>query len=256
MADDYPSALAAVASGTPLSYLEYISLVLAQSASGLQSTQYTLDNSNSYWDSKQANGNTVACATDPTNKTVYFCHVNYVGPQVSGTMGSLALPAKAMSALAAAANTSADDYSGWALIAAGAIIIAAVLLAPVTFGGSLLVLYAGYFFAVGLGLVVLGALVVAFTPQVVSTTCNPDNTSCCLVTTSLTGQVNSCFNCAASGENCTSTTTSAGGLGGLLTTIAIATGVVIGVGVGGYALYKVVQHHYANRPLPPPPPPR
>lgn len=250
MPDDYPSALANASSGTPLSPIEYASLVLGSNAQTLNSNTYPVDNSQGYWETKQNHGNTVVAATHPASQTVYFCHVNYVGPQQSTTMGALQLPAAQHAALAAAAGTTPENFAGWALIIAGAIIIAAVLLAPVTFGGSLLVLYAGYFFAVGLALIVLGAIDVVFTPSVVSHTCNADNSACCTITTSPTGQVNSCFNCTGAG--CTSTTTTTGGIGSFLTQIAWGVGLIAVVGIGAYIALRVARaHRYGGRPVPP-----
>jgi len=96
-----------------------------------------------------------------------------------------------------------------------------------------------------LGLVVLGALYVVFAPQVQSTSCNQGQTSCCVNTTSIYGDSEACADCTGAGQ-CTSTTQTTGGIGGSLLSIAAGVGAIAGVVLVSYVAYRYV----SNRPRP------
>jgi hypothetical protein len=238
MLTNYSTVAALVASGAPLSPIEYVSWVIGSTAKVLNSTPATVDNSQNQWDPDQVNGNSVVAYKDPSTNVLWFCHVNYLGPPISGSLADLELSDEALAQL----GIEAGDDTSWELYLVGAalvgVVVAALLIPPL----APLLIYAGAILGTGLGIIILGAIYATFTPQVVNTTCNSGSTACCLATTSLFGQVNTCFDCSSG--TCNSTTTTAGGIGGTLISIGIGLAVVGGALVGTYAAYR----HFSGRP--------
>jgi hypothetical protein len=252
MSDDYPSAMRNLASGTPLSPLEYASAVLAApSGSYLDNTTFELDNSNEVWETDGAHGNSLFVVQDPQNSVIYFGHANYIGSEIQGNLADLRLPAHVLARLGIAAG---DDPS-WEIYLAGAAIIAAAIALIVISGGAdapfVIIAAAAIMGVIGGAVIAAGAVAAVLTPQAQSKTCNQQQTSCCVDYTAPGTAYTTCADCTSG--TCTSTTTYELSVGSLLTDIAIGLGVVLVVGVGGYATYKYVQNR-GNRPRRQPPP--
>ena len=265
----YSGALAAVASQQVLSDLQYVSYVLGAETPAEASEPVYVDNSTGHWDVTQANGNSLQVIADTVSQTVYFIHAAYVGPKQGSTVAALALPARSYllstlglvpsgsaTALVAQEGTAAQafNWSGWSLVLIGVGLVA-LGFATAGFGDAVVLAILGSavvtgIVVTGVAVVVLGALDLAFTPTIIGQTCNPDKTSCTVITTSPFGQTTTTTNCTASG--CTSTSTTVGGIGGTLMSVGIGLAVILGAGIAGYAAYKYISSRPQKARAPPP----
>lgn len=246
----YESAMAKLGplAGVPLSPIEYVTAVLASNQQSLSSSKYTVDNSAGDWDPTQKNGPAVLVVRDDSRQVIYFAHSNYVGPQLTQSVANLGLPDEVL----LRHGIAPEAASNFSLVILGAILIVAGIALAESGVGVPLIVY-GSIIAAGAGIAILGAVSVAFTPTVVSTTCNTAQTSCCIDTTDpVSGTTTTCADCSSG--DCSSSQQSSGGVSSFLGSIAwglLAIGVV---GVGVYVAFKVVQSR-ANRPRPYKPPP-
>jgi len=271
MSDDYPGALEALRTNTPLTPLQFDSLILSQTQQEIQGSSYLLDNSNNVWDPTEKYGPLIFANADSTSKTITIYHGPYVGPQQSGTISSLQLPPEAINRLVDAINTNAgypvtspEDFAGWALIAIGIGLIAAgIVLTAFTVAGGTPLIYLGVTAIVaGIGLMALNAYSAAVTPVTENKICNTTNTACCYdVVSPATGSSNHvCVTCPSStSTGCTSsnttTTPGPGAPGNVLVGIAWGLAGIAVVGLGSYAAYKYIRSRpFTPRPYTPAPP--
>ena len=247
----------------PLSVEEYTSALLANNGSTSQNgASYNLDNSSNVWDPTQANGNFTGAYSDHGSQTLYVVHANYTGPQITTSVGSLALPVATLTALSTLFNQQraqqglppVPDASSYTLIILGVALLAAAALIAV-FAPEAVAWIWLFRVALAVSLVALTAGVAdyLFTPVVQSSTCNASSTSCCSLLTGIGGASNVCTNCTTSG--CSTSVTTTGGIGLDLTSIAFGLAAIAVVGLGAYAGYRYI----AGRPRPgfarvPPPP--
>ncbi len=236
-------------SGTPLSPIEYASLILGATTPAEVEQRVTLDNSASVWDASQANGNSLLTFARSSDKTVYFLHANYVGTESSSPISALELPPEVLSRWSALTGEYPESFAGWTLYIAGAALIGLVIasaffpeLLPVDIAAATL-------FYLGVGLVVAGAVIAAITPTVSGRTCNSAGTSCCFTSTNLFGQTETCANC--SGSSCNSVTKPTGpSPTSFLVPLAIGIAAVGAAAIGSYAAYKYVKNRPYRAPSP------
>jgi hypothetical protein len=259
--DDYAGAVMAQANGIPLTDLQYVAWVMAQTSTNQltgSANAQSVDNTTGHWTPAQQAGNTYLLVPHSDTQTIYFLHSAYIGPQQTTSGAALSLPAGNARAL-----VGTEDWSGWEIVLVGVAIAAVGIL---SFGTAVPVLAAvglttaAALTGVGLAAVVLGLTYVAFTPTVIGNTCNATSTSCVLTTSSLGGENVTTIDCSSPDVGCNATTTSVGGIGNALVGIGIGVAVIVAAGVGGYAVYKVVSAHkfgprQATPYYPPPAPP-
>ena len=259
-AENYLTASAKAASATPMTVLEYSSLLLSATKSSDLNGNYQLDNSGGVWNPSLPGGNTTLAYADHAALTMYVVHAGYTGPSVSAPTSTLALPANAVSLLNAqiaekrnALGLAPASLFDYVLIAIGLAFIATAviltLIGPAAITLPFFVMALKTLVIVGAALVIVGAIDGVLTPTPSNSVCNSAGTSCCTTWSSaLGGAATSCSNCTTSGCN-TQTGPPVGGLGSLGTDLIwIAGGVaaVLVVGIGGYAAYRYV----SGRPKP------
>jgi hypothetical protein len=237
--DDYPSAVLAAASGQPLSALQYAALILGSNASTVNSNQYQVDNTQGYWDTEMRDGSGMVAWKDPATNVLYFAHANYIGPQQTGTLGSLRLPAEAFSRL----GISPDAADDWELVIIGVALIVVGLATIETGAGTAAIVMGTVAVLAGVTVALLGAYGAIFTPALVSSNCSANSVSCCNEFSQPGGVTTTCIQCDPGQTNCTANTsvTSTGDIGTLLESIGIGIAVIGIAAVGSYAAYKIVK---------------
>ena len=250
----FESPSARQSTGTGLSVTDYTTALLeATDPSQLNGQSYELDNSGGDWDETQADGDATFSYVDHATNVLYVVHANYVGPQITTSLGALPLSANALNNLHAQFSGQRQAMglapllpTSYTLIILGVALLAAATLvaifAPETTAWV-------WIFRVGLAVsfaaLTAGIAYAVFAPTLESTTCNANSTSCCSLLSGIGGANEACVDCT--GTSCQTTVTPvAPSLGTDLLWIALGLGAVAAVGVGGYVAYRYV----TNRPRP------
>lgn len=259
--ENYLTASAKAASATPMTVLEYSSLLLSAGKSSDLNGSYQLDNTSGVWDPSLPKGNTTLAYADHASLTMYVVHAGYTGPSVSAPTTTLALPPDAVARLNThiAAERSAIGLApaslfDYVLVAVGLALIATAiiltLIGPAAITLPFFVMALKTLVVVGAVLAILGTVDAVLTPSPSNSICNPAGTSCCTTWSSaLGGTATTCNNCTTNSGCSTYTGPPSGGLGSFgtdLLWIAGGLAAIIAVGAGGYIVYRYV----SNRPRP------